>query len=68
MKIPKILNVIKDCIQIKICALLTKRGISQVIFRFFFGTEINTNAKLMDPRDRPMETYAACWSSNNIIK
>ena len=37
-------------------------------FSFFLGAEINKNAKLMDPRGRPMvTTYAACWSSNNII-
>ena len=45
-------NMIKDYLQINICALLTKRVIIKLVkfFFAFFGTEINTNAKLMDPR------------------
>ena len=60
-------NMIKDYLQINICALLTKRVISQVLFRFFWDRDqYKCKTYGSQDRSRPMVTYAACWSSNII--
>ena len=59
-------NMIKDYLQINICALLTKRVISQVLSAFLWDLDQYKCKTYGSQEPRPMVTYAACWSSNII--